>query len=230
MLPRVFAIAAIPLLAAQPANAFFVDFTDTDVFPAGPNAAVVVPNAGGSGVTLTISGTPQEPNFNDVVSNLAAGFCNGTRPGLALDFECESDGAGIGGFNPDEVDGEEMLTVSFSQSVEITAIYLLDFFFDEDGNEIANVDYMNGNDDTFVPEEGFALFGNGFAAFTVNNEITSVVKFTAGDGNDNQGVGDYALAGIEFNLIEREIPVPAALPLLLTGIAGLALYRRRRAA
>ncbi|GMG82498.1 hypothetical protein LNKW23_17110 [Paralimibaculum aggregatum] len=218
-------IAAAGIAVSTSANALFVDLTDTSLFPAGPVGGPVATSVGG--VTVTVTSSPNTLNFNDIIASPGtSAFC--TAGGGS--FACDSDGAGIGGPNPDEINGDEVLTITFSEAVEITAFYLLDFFFDEDDEESAEISYDSGPSDVVDATEVFVQFGNGFFASTGLSRITSTVTFVALDSNDLQGVGDFAVAGLEFNLIEREIPVPAALPLMLTGLAGLALYRRRRAA
>lgn len=235
------------ILLGSPAQAMFVDFTSdvwggreaSDPRPPVGNPSMTVFNAGGPGidVTATLEGvTVGNLDTTEGVTNLSGGFCLGTRPGVP-DFACDHDGIGAGFSNADidrdEIDGDEVLKITLSEVVEITAIYLLDFFFALEDNEIASVDFDGDGiaDQTFTPEDGFSTSGNGFAAFVVPNVRTSMLAFFAGDGNDLQGVGDFALAGIEFNPVEdREIPVPAALPLLLTGLFGLGFIGRRRRA
>lgn len=240
------------LLFGTPAKAMFIDFTDgawSNLFAGGdspipPTSTMTVFNAGGAGfdVTATVTnGAPQpvESFFLDTTEsiNTASNVCIGGVDGGPV-FACSHDGLGAGVDNADpdrdEIDGNEVLTITISQVVEITAIYLLDFFFSGENQEIANVDYSNGNSDTFQPSvvADDPGTGTGYAAFAVANERTTTLVFRAGtlDGqNDDAGVGDFALAGIEFNVVEdREIPVPAALPLLLTGLFGLGMLGRRR--
>ncbi len=235
MKTRLFSAVAVSAFAiATSANALFVDFTDTGVFPSplSPVGGPVTVSVGGIDVTVTgVNGAgANQLNFDDTVTSPGAAFCTGGESG-GPDFACLSDGAGIGGFNPDEVDGQEQLIVDFSETVEITAVYLLDFFSLSDADEEqANINFNNGSDLTVQPQNLFGV-DNGYDPVTGLSQTTTRVVFTASDGNDTFGVGDFAVGGIEFNLVEdARIPVPAALPLLLSGIAGLALFRRRRAA
>lgn len=239
MKTRLFSAVAVSAFAiATSANALFVDFTDTAVFPSplSPVGGPVTVTVGGIDVTVTgVNGASvNQLNFDDTVTSPGAAFCTGGESG-GPDFACLSDGAGIGGFNADEVDGQEQLTVDFSSTVAITAVYLLDFFsIDQNDEEQANIDFNNGTDITVQPQNLFGI-DNGYDPVTGLSQVTTRVTFTAGSGNDTFGVGDFAVAGIEFNSldlppIDTRIPVPAALPLLLSGIAGLVLVRRRRSA
>ena len=221
-------LAASALAFSTSAHALFVDFTDEsgNFTGTGLSSATVVVG----GVTVTLSATPAM-NFSDnLADESSSDFCDGfSGTPSSPTFACDSDGAGIG---DDEINGDEVLKVSFSKTVEVTAYYFLDFFFEVEDEESANVDFNNGFDEDVMADEPFEIDADGFFERTGLSQNTSTVTFVALDSNDLQGVGDFALAGLEFNLIEGEpeIPVPAALPLILTGIAGLALFRRRRAA
>ncbi|MEM9146412.1 MAG: hypothetical protein AAGC57_09450 [Pseudomonadota bacterium] len=231
----IYAFAGAAMLTGTSAHALFVDFTG-DAFSniaAGDGSVMVTQNGGPGGLDFTLMSTGGSIDTTESVADDQANFCLGTLGG-SPDFSCAHDGIGIGSSdadnNRDEIDSDETLKVSISETVEITAIYLLDFFFTNGDNELAFADY-SGSSQTFEPVENFDTSGNGFAAFTGLSVTTNMITFSAGDGNDNQGVGDFALAGIEFNVIETEaIPLPGALPLLLTGIAGLGFFGWRRRA
>lgn len=210
--------------------------TDTDGTPA---SAVLEATFGGVTVTLTSTGG----NLNNLedVADSGLGLCDGT-------LDCDFDGFGVGTGAPgDEVGPNQTIKVTFSESVTVTDIYVLDMFFAEGevSQEGATADFTNGNIFDLGADETFSTAGNGDASFDLSDgsqytvdtgsagdQLTTMIVFSNLDGNDGNGVGDFALAGIEFTVDEdpNPIPVPATLPLLLSGIAGLALYRRRRAA
>ena len=220
------AAATAAMLAASPAYALLADFTlpevDTGDFPTEvPSIAITV-----GGVTFTVSAmAPDMVNANDEITDPGGVACS--------TLACDTDGIGING--DDEVLPDQMLIVDISEVVEVTAIYYLDLFFVPGGTdqESALVDFGNNGsfDAEHAAQEAFASSLNGFGAFGGLSVTTDAIKFTPGELNDEQGMADFALAGIEFNLIEEEpvIPVPAALPLMLTGVAGLVLFRRRLA-
>lgn len=81
-----------------------------------------------------------------------------------------------------------------------------------DGNEIAR------HDETSSSQTGWALH---FADIDVNAAGTYGVAFAAG------GL-ETTLGAFVDNVDLAPVPVPAALPLLATGLGGLALWRRRR--
>lgn len=232
------ALSASAIAISSWAHALFVDFTsvDTGDFPA------TVPSYGQtvSGVTFTLTSPTGGLNANDEVSDPSRPFCTGAHAG-APDFDCLSDGFGVGTgpVDGDEVGPGESLVLDISETVKITHIYVLDLFAQdmEPGTpeESAQIDFGgNGSvDEEFTAIEVLLVDPNGFEAYAVTSaaNMTNRIVFTAGIENDGAGVPDYALAGISFDLIpEERIPLPAALPLLLSGIAGLTLLRRRRAA
>lgn len=233
------AVAGLAMFAGTPAHAVFVDFTANvwDGIQAGDNTTSSFNFVGGVGVTISSVGG----NLDTSESNLPSGALCSTGVGGSPAFACQTDGVGIGidnnDIDRDEINGDEVLTITLSELVEVTAVYLLDFFFDgaSDNQEQADVDFGdNGVDETLAPEEAFNALapGNGFAPFFLTSaEAATVITFQAGMGNDAAGNGDFAVAGIEFDIIEdRPIPVPAALPLLLTGLIGLGFVGRRRRA
>jgi hypothetical protein len=70
--------------------------------------------------------------------------------------------------------------------------------------------------------EIFVPGGAGFRSLglSVSGQVFS---FDAGAGNDGQGIGDFALAGLEFAVV----PLPAAGLLLGTALWGFGLIGRR---
>lgn len=233
------AVAGLAMLAGTPAHAVFVDFTalQWDGIQASDNVTSSSNLVGGVGVTVSSTGG----NLDTSEPFLPSGALCSTGVGGSPAFACQTDGIGIGLDNSDpdrdEINGDEVLTITLSELVEVTAIYLLDFFFDgaSENQEQAEVDFGgDGVDEVLVPLEEFNVLapGNGFAPFFLtSSEAATVITFHAGMGNDAAGDGDFAVAGIEFNIVEdRPIPVPAALPLLLTGLVGLGFIGRRRRA
>ena len=211
-------LAAMGLGAS--ANAALVDFTVPELNGGvTPSAAVTV-----DGVTFTLTANPAQLNFNDSITNPAGAACS--------ILACANDGAGVA---DDELTGAEVLTLTISEAVNITGLYFLDLFFDPSNSdqESAIVDFNgDGADVELFANEMYSASENGFAFFMITDPdaaLTSLVVFTVGALNDGIGRADYAFAGLTFEKIGApEVPVPAALPLLLSGIAGLGFASRRR--
>ncbi|WP_285675145.1 hypothetical protein, partial [Paralimibaculum aggregatum] len=207
---------------------FFVDFTDESVWSTADGLPVTIFDYLGSGIDITITGIngagANQLNFDDEVAIPGASIFEPGGP-----FAGDTDGAGIGGFNFDEVDGEEMLIIDFSAPVEITDVFVLDMFINLNApeEEGATAVYDDAVHD-YLPRMGeFDINppgGNGFGSFDLSddpydvqsgsagNQVTRQIVFTALGGNDGAGVGDFALAGLEFNLAEVEPPTKGREP------------------
>jgi len=172
-------------------------------------------------------------NFNEN-HNSVAGFCGSV-------LTCQKDGLGI---NNDELTApHQTLTIDFSREVWIDELFFLDLFphktnLRPDGSparEQAVLTVVNTADPSFnttfiydssvVREKGGPLqITNPFRTV----QATQLV-FSAFDGIDlrDDRSNDYAVAGLRVSDI-GVVPVPAALPLLLTGLAALGLAARKR--
>ena len=133
-------------------------------------------------------------------------------------------GCGNGFCNPDDNAQGGTLEIEFDRDVVLSDLAIFDFkleeltiqLFDSLGDLVSTVVVPVVNNDT----------GN-----NPNNNLFSRVSFL-----DDQGIGatfrravftfDGSGAIGDFNI--SEVPVPAALPLLLSGIAGLSFASRRR--
>lgn len=136
------------------------------------------------------------------------------------------DGDGIGIID-DEVSQTELLTISFSQSIRATDLYLLDAFGSSSEQEAAEISIDGGlfeavaglgNPYGFVEIDltTFASFSGAFSSLTFR---------TLSDG----GISDYSVAGLEFSPA-NEVPEPATMLLFGAGLTGLAAFRNRRKA
>lgn len=209
-------LAATTALALGSAQAALLDFTDASLIDGTPSSPVTV-TVGGVDVTITAS--PDALNFNDTLDNPGAPFCS------TFGFACEQDGLGIVN---DELDGSESVTLAFSNSVNISALSFLDLFFDTGSDSDETVTFFVNGDTagTFDGLDPFRDDANGFSRFTTDLGMVDSISFLVGGGNDGVGVGDFALAGIEFT----PVPLPAAGLLFATAVAGAGVARRRRAA
>lgn len=209
---------AVLAVGATVGNAYTIDYTDA-------NTGTTGTLFGGSVTwTMTASGILNNSQAFDGTANAAT-----AASGLAFD----TDGYGVGR-RDDEITTfpngqQEWIRVSFSAPVLVDALYFLDLFVAPDGSsqEVALAS-INGGFPT-VSIYATDVFGGGrpgFAAATFAPILVSDIFFTILSSNDNVGFADGALAGIGL----APVPVPAAGLLLLGGLGGLAMLRRKRRA
>ena len=212
--PKIAAFAAFTAMAlsAGVASATVIDFTDANTGTSGTLFGSV-------NWTMTASGNLNNSQAYDGGLPLP--------PVAALDFE--RDGYGVG---DDEITGGlekgEWIRVSFDTPTLIDAIYFLDLFVNRatGEQEIAQAQTNTGAAFTLFATD-LARTGSGFVGLSFAPTLVSWIEFRI-DALNNDGLGkpDGALAGIGI----APIPVPAAGLLLLGGLGGLAVVRRRRRA
>lgn len=187
------------------ASAALIDFTSsTWSGVSGPSHTESV--AGVGNVTLRALGGGL--TFNDADSG---GCSAGGGPGLGL--ACVGDGIGIG---DDEITTRrELLSLSFSSPVDVVDIILLDLFSSEP--EYATI-RMTGSGFTTVG--GSNDLGGLVSTGISGGGVTSILFFATGR------YSDYSLAAVEVSAV----PLPGALVLFLSGLAGFSFFRKRKAA
>lgn len=210
------ALAGLALGAvASAANAYVIDFTKASTGTSGSLFQ------GAVSWQLTASG---------ILNNSQAFDGTSAPSGTGLAFE--TDGYGVGR-NDDEITttpkGQEWIEITFSAPVLIDAVYFLDLFVspDQSSYEVGQASINGGNPIVSLAATEIARSGApGFVASTFAPIYATVIRFTMLSSNDSFGYADGALAGIGI----APVPVPAAGVLLLGGLAGLGLLRRRRKA
>lgn len=172
-----------------------------------------------------------EPNDQLNNSQLEDGdTCETVLTGLA----CVRDGFGVTDDEVSSGDRSELIKVTFSEAVSIGNFYILDLFRSSSTENFEVGEYSIDGGATWqsfgsVANE-MANGVNSGALIHVVNAIASSIWFRAPNlplsNNDNLGVNDFAVAGLDVS----EIPIPGAAVLLLTGMAGFGFASRKRKA
>lgn len=192
-----------------------IDLTDNGAYTQGTSQA----SGSVDGVSWTINPVPSSASLTYTTFDGTGG--TGMNPDLAF----ENDGIGI---TDDEVTyPRESLSMTFSQEVTVTGVYVLDLYGDEnvtvyaDGVAVGQIvaDPVNAPNAQSTTTDGYS-----YIAFSTGVTATTLT-FMPGNTNDNAGSPDFALAAITL----APIPVPAAGLMLLGGIGALGALKRRRA-
>lgn len=227
MLRKLFSGLALVGLAAvaQPAGAVTLDFValasgNEHSFLTEPFA-----NIGGSGITATVTArdlTDSTPPFDT------------TGPWGYLDDVFSGGDGGLGvcqtsncaGSSDDNISAGEVAMVEFDTTVEITSISF---------SNGVHVDVYNGSIGIHVGATNpttAETFNNIFAAAAVINTslIGSRFSFVADESFVQGGSGDLSRIYVSSITFDRfpNVPEPASTWLLGTGLAGLAVFGRRR--
>lgn len=211
---------AVLLGSGSGANALLIDFTaqqwagigqntQTSYFQDYPGLRVTVSAVGGN---LTYNGGTDTPGPIDVLAGVGDGL------GIYSDTQ-----------NSDEVDdlhGNEILTITFSQKVFSNALYLLDFFImkptgpeSDPVTEQGQFSFDGGSTWKSFSAEGVLDFGFNKIDISGYGPFTSI-SFKPLNDDDNI-ISDFALAGIDVS----PVPEPATVLLFSAGLAGLVGFR-----
>lgn len=210
----------------------------------GASAAILDFTAGMPGATSGILGTTVTWELEAVggALNTSTGYDGGAafKSDPVANFVplvLRNDGVGVG---DDEVTntGEELI-LKFSQAIRLQGVYFLDMFVGPGGGVSRTETSLSFNKTTGdliiqtvatepLPPAGVQAPGFAFSEFA--DIIVKTIRFVPGVGKDNNN-GDFSLAAIKYRDVGGEpapVPLPAGGVLLLGGLGGLALLRRRK--
>ncbi len=150
---------------------------------------------------------------------------DGARP-VTEPLALQNDGIGIG---DDEIDFGQTLMMDFDRLVRVTRVFFLDLFEAPDGTSheapIVASDASGNVDVDLSTLQKFGDMAPGWTTGTFGSPFVGrTFSFTAAASNDGMGSPDYALAGIEFEVVPA--PLPAAAVLFGTALMGLGALAR----
>ncbi|TGD61791.1 VPLPA-CTERM sorting domain-containing protein [Tabrizicola sp. WMC-M-20] len=230
MKPAVFALVATLAFGAIPGTAQAATIIDLTAGPQG-NPATASLTGTVFGVGYTITGLPVDPN-NVQTFDGNLGDIDQSAGTIASGLSFTTDGLGV--IDDEVANISESITIKFDKAVKFLGFAFLDLFrtaADARAGETAFATTGNGTVYALPANLGGAsstpgVGASGYAEIFNLNEIVWSITFTVGAINDPFGVADAALAGIAV----APVPLPAAGFLMLGGLGGLVLVRRRRKA
>lgn len=216
MFKRISILLAALAFSAQ-ASATLIDFTKANDWEGSQGQATYFQMIDSIGVTISSAASGQLLTFN----NSDSGGCeNGTADSI---LKCDGDGIGVG---DDEIHqgGSQKILVKFDNAVDISNIYLLDLFKNDNGIK-GNHEKALMTIDGITYEFDAASSGDGGflnTAFSLLN-VTEIIFSGYSDL-----FSDYALAGIDVEI--SAVPVPGAAILFGSALLGFFGFKRRRIA
>ena len=203
---RAIAVAMGAAFAVPAAQATSVDFRDMS-FAGAKNQGSYQFSAGGVEITLST-------NLQDAV------LWWDKVDGFAV--------KSLSSYEADEIEGPEKLFVSFSKPVKLTEFSVSDLFYEHGYYEMGFYDVEDqGSEQGFLATKGS---NNGERSVDVNQNL-SLISFSS-LGRVEWQHHEFALQGLSFDYQGGEpnpsaVPVPAAVWLFASGLAGLVSFGRK---
>lgn len=214
-----FAAGLLAFAVSAQAAPQLIDFTDGSKWSAANGLSSFTASYGDLDVTASSVGGNLSFNGGSDKNGCISGLNQSIH-----NLVCDGDGLGIGN---DEITegGFQRITITFSKSVTVNDIELLDLFNNQSENEVALIRLNDGIFDNHVSNN---LTGGYHRTMETGSDITMVVLKSA---NDNHS--DYALARISLTLNSIQgfttgVPAPSALLLMMPGLALIARRRRHK--
>jgi hypothetical protein len=228
-LGAVFGIAAAPLIAAQPAFAATVSFETDDTGYISVGSKKGKQTDGKALGPFTAFGTTFSIDADTFDYSKTSGLSlnNETdieitqnNEGLGIDnnnetfcfFRCSRDDA-----NVDGKDNNDIFVFSFDDTITLSSV-----IFENVGSNDDFLFYMPGADN---PSQQFDISGTSGDEGSYSFDNLSLKTFGIGAYGRND---DFRISGLEGEAI-APVPLPATLPLLAAGLAGLGWAARRKA-
>lgn len=145
----------------------------------------------------------------------------------------DSDGFGVSTLldsDPDEVDGSETLTLSFSQGVNVSDVFINDLF-NEGYLEVGSYSINGGQAISFSALQSQTTYGsNGALTLDIDTVVTSLTFSAPAAGLFRQN--DFAVRGINYTVAAQTTAVPelsgGSAPLALMLLIGCAMLLNDR--
>lgn len=214
---KTLAFAAAVALPAGSALAGSIDFTDELTY----SFSATQIDGSVDGVSYKMTPTPSE------------GPLTRAKPGPLGIATLVGDNDGIGIVDDEVTAANELLLLTFTNTVSLTGLYFLDLFksasVTSQASEHVFVSVDGGAAIQFGATEAFSNTGFGYGEFLGQSLTGQKFLFTAGGNNpgNNDSVGnpDFALARLDV----APVPLPAGVLLLGGALGGLGFMRRRAA-
>ena len=191
-------------------------------------------------VAASVTASPIDFRGADFAPALNQPSFNITVDGLGLEFIAEPagpqtklwwdnlDGIGIQslvGYEPDEIEGPELLKLFFSKPVVLNSIHLTDLFNEHGYLEIGRYQLSSGTKKIVEASVTEILGGTNGELLIPTQETINFIFFSAPGlfGGENH---EYSVGGVDVSPV-APVPIPSSILLFASGIIGIVGIRRK---